>query len=369
MARIGFDARKYFDFGIGTYIRQLTRALPEALPLHSFVLFVSPDDYGRIPSGERMEKVVSDVGKYTIREWLSYGGTIRRRGVELFHEPHYTLPAGLSGNSVVTIHDLIHLKFPEYFSAGARAYAWLMMRHAVQHSGAVIAVSERTKQDIIERFGIREEKIHLVYNGVAKHFRRLEPSEALQQFKRRFSLDKPFVLYVGGFGRHKNISVLLRAFCLLVRKEKGVQLVFAGKRFFEDGDLSREALRLGIESFIKDLGILQDDELVTLYNLASVVVLPSLYEGFGFPALEAMACGTPVVVSDRGALPEIVGDAALIAEAENAESLASAMENLLVDSELRNRLIERGRKRAAGFTWEEAARKTAQVYEKVLNRT
>jgi glycosyltransferase involved in cell wall biosynthesis len=115
--------------------------------------------------------------------------------------------------------------------------------------------------------------------------------------------------------------------------------------------------------------MLQDDELVTLYNLASVVVLPSLYEGFGFPALEAMACGAPVVVSDRGSLPEIVGDAALIVEAENDESFASAMENVLIDSEVRNRLIERGMSRAAGFTWEEAARKTAQVYEELLKRT
>ncbi|HXG38289.1 MAG TPA: glycosyltransferase family 1 protein [Bacteroidota bacterium] len=369
MARIGIDARKYFDFGIGTYIRQLTCALHDGLPKHYFVLFVSQDDNGRIPSSERMEKVVANVGKYTLREWLFYAGTVRRERVDLFHEPHYTLPAGLSGKSVVTIHDLIHLKFPEYFSAGARAYAWFMMRHAVKNSGAVIAVSERTKQDIVEQFDVREEKVHVVYNGIGKHFRRLEPSEALQQFKKRYALEKPFVLYVGGLGRHKNIPVLLRAFRILLEKEKGLQLVFAGKRLFEVRELAQEAQRLGIEQCIKDLGMLQDDELVELYNLASVVVLPSLYEGFGFPALEAMACETPVVVSDRGSLPEIVGDAALIVEAENDEAFASSLESVLVDSEVRKKLIERGRSRVAGFTWEEAARKTAQVYEKLLNRT
>lgn len=368
MARIGIDARKYFDFGIGTYIRQLTRALHELVPSHSFVLFVSPGENGRIPSDERVEKVVTDVGKYTLREWLLYARTVQRQQIDLFHEPHYTLPAGLSVQSVVTIHDLIHLKFPEYFSTGARAYAWFMMRHAVRNSGAVIAVSERTKQDIVERFGVEEEKIRVVYNGIGKHFRKLEQSEILQQFKGRYSLDRPFVLYVGGLGRHKNILVLLRAFRILLEKEKDLQLVFAGKRFFEVDALVREARQLGLEHSIKDLGMLQDDELVALYNLASVVVLPSLYEGFGFPAVEAMACGTPVVVSNRGSLPEIVGDAGVVVEAD-AESFASAMESVLVDSDLRSRLMERGRSRAAGFTWEEAAKKTAMVYEELLKRT
>jgi glycosyltransferase involved in cell wall biosynthesis len=269
----------------------------------------------------------------------------------------------------VTIHDLIHLKFPEYFSPVARTYAWFMMRYAVNNSGAVIAVSEKTKEDILERFDVEQEKIHVIHNGISQHFRRLEPSEALQKFRTRYSLDRPFVLYVGGLGRHKNIPVLLRAFRIVREKEKGIQLVFAGRRFVEAHELVREAWRLGIENSIRDFGMLQDDELVLLYNLASVVVLPSLYEGFGFPALEAMACGTPVIVSDRGSLPEIVGDAAIVVEADRAESFATALERVLVDSDLRNKLRERGLRRAGGFTWEEAARKTAQVYDTLLKRT
>jgi glycosyltransferase involved in cell wall biosynthesis len=369
MARIGIDARKYFDFGIGRYIRQLTLALHEEQPLHSWVLFISPDARGRIPTGERMETVLTDVGKYTLREWLGFGATVRRQQIDLFHEPHYTLPAGLARKSVVTIHDLIHLKFPEYFSPVARTYAWFMMRYAVNNSGAVIAVSEKTKEDILERFDVEQEKIHVIHNGISQQFRRLEPSEALQKFRTRYSLDRPFVLYVGGLGRHKNIPVLLRAFRIVREKEKGLQLVFAGRRFVEAHALVHQARQLGIEDAITDVGMLEDDELVFLYNLASVVVLPSLYEGFGFPALEAMACGTPVVVSDRGSLPEIVGDAAIIVEADRAESFAAALERVLHDADLRDKLRERGLRRASTFTWQEAARKTAQVYDTLLKYT
>jgi glycosyltransferase involved in cell wall biosynthesis len=366
MARIGIDARKYFDFGIGTYIQELTRALHDLHPLHSFVLFVAPADVGRIPPMARLQPVVSRYGKYSIGEWLWYARTIRQQRVDVFHEPHYTLPAGLRGKSVVTIHDLIHLIFPEYFSASARSYAWLMMRHAVQHSGAIIAVSECTKRDLVEHFGVREETIHVIYNGVGRHFRRLDDQELLRQFITQHALRKPFLLYVGGLGKHKNIPVLLKAFRLLQEKGMEMDLVFAGKKFFDVADLAAQAHALGITQAIRDLGPLENEHLVTLYNLATVVVVPSLYEGFGFPALEAMACGTPVVVSDRGALPEVAGNAALIFEAKQPESLAAAVEKICADSHVRDRLIEQGKQRAAAFSWEDAARKTAHVYESLL---
>lgn len=366
MALIGLDGRKYFDFGIGTYIRHLVQAFYELRTSHSFVLFVSPEDKLQIQAPDGMSKVESRYGKYSVGEFVNYGTLIRRQQIDLFHEPHYTLPAGLKGRSVVTIHDLIHLKFPQYFNALQRTYAAFMMRYAVENAGAVIAVSKRTKEDILERFRVPDDRVHVIYNGVSNRFRKNERSDSLEHFKKSYALSEPFILYVGGLKPHKNIPVLLNAFKILRASHKEVNLVFAGEQFFEDVGLSNQAHELGVSNAIKDLGKLEGDDLVSLYNLADVVVLPSLYEGFGFSALETMACGTPVIVSDRGSLPEIVGDGAIIFEAEKPESFAEALKRVLDDTHLQSQLIERGLKQASKFSWKETASKTLQLYESLL---
>lgn len=367
MARIGIDARKYFDFGIGTYIQQLVQAFGERASIHNIVLFVAPEESNAIQLPDGMSKVPVDYAKYSIREYVSYGRRVRSEHIELFHEPHYTLPAGLKGRSVVTIHDLIHLKFPQYFNAVQRAYARFMIRHAVNDSGAVIAVSQRTKEDIVERLRISDERIHVIYNGVHRKFRKVDDSRALEQRKQRFRLERPFVLYVGGQKPHKNIGVLLKAFQEAQESFPDLELVFVGERLSEHKALADQARSLGIDSKVKDIGRLHGDELVYLYNLAQVLVIPSLYEGFGLPALEAMACGTPVVVSDRGSLPEIAGNGALVFEAHRADALADTLRQVFNDSTLRAGLIERGLKQAERFSWNITAEQTLRVYESVIS--
>lgn len=366
MARIGIDARKYFDYGIGTYIQQLVKAFQHLPSSHSFVLFLAPEDMTRVEPQTGTRTVKSRFGKYSVSEFLNYGAYVRKQGVDLFHEPHYTLPLGLRGRSVVTIHDLIHLKFPEYFNPLRRAYAVFMIRQAVTNAGAVIAVSQKTKEDIAERFGVGDDRIHVIYNGISEQFRKIEHSTVLEYFKKSKGLSKLIVLFVGGLGRHKNIPVLLKAFKLANASKSDLELVFAGERLLENKELTILARELGILGAIKDLGRLNGEELVALYNCADVVVLPSLYEGFGFPALEAMACETPVIVSDRGSLPEVAGDGALSFEAERPDSLAEAVKKILYDSQFRGQLVERGKMRAKQFTWHAAAKKTLALYESLL---
>ncbi len=366
MARIGIDARKYFDYGIGTYIQELVKEFQQLQSSHSFLLFLAPEDMMRVQPQNGTTTVESRFGKYSVGEFFNYGAYIRRHEVDLFHEPHYTLPRGLQGRSVVTIHDLIHLKFPEYFNPVQRAYAAFMIRQAVTKAGALIVISRKTKEDIVARFGVREDRVHVIYNGVSERFRKIERSTALDDFRKSKGLDKPYVLYVGGLGRHKNIPVLLKAFRLVRASRSELDLVFAGERLFDNEELSTLARELDVVSAIKDCGRMDGEELVLLYNSASIVVLPSLYEGFGFPALEVMACGTPAIVSDRGSLPEVAGNGGLSFEANRPDSLAEALMKTLDDSQFRSQLVERGTMRAAQFTWRAAAKQTLAVYESLL---
>lgn len=368
MASIAIDARKYFDYGIGSYIQNLASALSGMGSKHSYTLLASSSDIARITEPEGWRKAVCDEKKYSIGEIARLGRRAMADGCELFHEPHYTLPSGLQGRSVVTIHDLIHLKFPQLFSPMQRLYAGAMIRYAVNNAGAVIAVSQRTKDDIIERFGVAEESVHVVHNGVRPSFRRLSDNGSITRFRNSQGLEKPYLLYVGNVKPHKNIPTLLRAFAGVRSRFPELNLVFAGGSCLRDSGLETLSLQLGCSKSIRDLGQLSEPDLVTAYNGADVVVLPSLYEGFGFPALEAMACGVPVVVSNGGALPEVVGDAAIVVEATQHEQFSAAILELLENSEKRSELIQSGLARAAGFTWEKAGTETLRIYEKVLGR-
>ena len=368
MAHIAIDARKYFDYGIGSYIQNLVPALSQLNTAHSFTLFVASRDWQKVELPSGWKKVRCDYGKYSFGEIAFLGRDARAAAVDLFHEPHYTLPAGLRGKSVVTVHDLIHLKLPQYFSFVQREYAKAMLGHAVRHAGAVIAVSQKTKEDILEAFHVKEEKVSVVHNGVRGSFRKLADSESVRQFRVARGLNQPFLLFVGNVKPHKNVPALLEAFALVHSRYRDLDLVFAGGDCLGNASLKELSEKLRISNRIRDLHQLEEPELVRAYNAAEAVILPSLYEGFGFPALEAMACGTPAIVSGGGALPEVVGDAAIVVEPANGESLANAIVSLLGDPKKRSVLIEKGTARAADFSWNKVGEQTLAIYERVLEQ-
>jgi glycosyltransferase involved in cell wall biosynthesis len=368
MAKIAIDARKYFDYGIGSYIQNLASVLSGMHTSHAFTMLAASADIGRIEAPDGWSKERSDYEKYSIGEIAFLGRNALAAGIELFHEPHYTLPAGLRGRSVVTIHDLTHLKAPQYFSVVQRGYAAVMMRYAVRNAGAIIAISQKTKDDILEAFHLDEDSVTVVYLGVRPVFRRLEDRSSIKSLRVTRGLQKPFVLFVGNVKPHKNIPALLSAFAQVQASVQDLDLVFAGSSCLADPTLAEQARRLGITGSIRDLNRVSESELVAAYNAAEVVVLPSFNEGFGYPPLESMACGTPAVVSTGGALPEIVGDAATIFDPLRPEELAEAIRTILEDSQKRITLIEKGKKRAAGFSWQKTGEQTLTIYEKVLDR-
>jgi glycosyltransferase involved in cell wall biosynthesis len=368
MAHIAIDARKYFDFGIGSYIQNLISALPDLRSKHTYTLFAGPQDIQRIQAPADWQKHPTPHKRYSVGELLLLGREARALNVDIFHEPHYTLPTGLQGRSVVTVHDLIHLRMPQFFNAGQRAYARAVIGHAVRHAGAVIAISQKTKDDILETFKVPEQSVEVVYLGVRPMFRRLEERSGIDRFLASAKLSKPFVLYVGNVKPHKNIRALLSAFAMLRSQRKDLTLVFAGGSCKEEKALYDQASQLGILDSIHDLHHISDDELVCAYNAADVLAFPSLYEGFGYPALEAMACGTPTVVSSGGSLPEIVGAASCIIDPHRPEDLAAALADVLRDPELRRDLIAKGKINVQRFSWRSTAGRTLDIYEKVLKR-
>ncbi|HTR81634.1 MAG TPA: glycosyltransferase family 1 protein [Bacteroidota bacterium] len=366
MPLIAFDARKYNDFGIGTYIRHLIQEFSIMDSSPDFFLFLNPDAHVEIelPGGWKSSAV--RYGKYSIGELLLFGRTVNSSGASLFHSPHYTLPVGIRNNSVVTIHDLIHLRFPQFFSPLQRAYSYGMMYHAIHDSAFVITDSEFTKKDILRSFRVSEEKIVVIHLGVDAAFFRPPPVSFTEEVRTKFNLRRRYILFAGNAKPHKGIPVLLRAFRELSRLYSDVDLVFAGGSANGDTGLQAVGEDHGFEDRVISVGHVSEKELVTLYRSAEMFVLPSLYEGFGLPALEAMACRTPVVVSDAGSLPEVVGDAALVFKSGDSHALSEAMRSLLDQSQLKKELIEKGEKRARHFSWQRTAIKTAEIYRRLL---
>lgn len=368
MAHIALDARKYFDFGIGSYIQNLISAMAELRPKQTFSILVAKEDVRRVQCPEGWQVHSTPYKRYSVGELTLLGRQARRLGADILHEPHYTLPIGLKGRSVVTIHDIIHLKMPQFFNPAQRIYARGVIGHAVRNAGAVIVDSQKTKDDIMDAFKAKDEDIEVVYLGVRPMFRKIEDRSAVTRFLSAAGLQRPYVLYVGNVKPHKNIPVLLNAFAQVRRARADVDLVFVGGSCKENRDLSAQAHRLGILEAVRDLHHLSHEELVCAYNGAEVLVLPSLYEGFGYPVLEAMACGTPTVVSTGGSLPEIAGSASLTVDPTRPEEVAEALLSVIQDPEMKRDLVAKGRINVQRFSWRATAGKTLDIYERVLNR-
>jgi glycosyltransferase involved in cell wall biosynthesis len=365
--RIGIDVRKYSDLGIGTYIRTLL-AEYDKTPKHDLVLFASEEEAGQIRSKHRGEVVVERAGKYSARELVALSAQARAHRCDLFHAPHYTLPFFLPCPSVVTIHDLIHLKFPESFSLMKRAYARTVIGHACSASDAIIVDAEFTRQDIIQTFRVKPEKIHVVHLGVRREFTEALAGTASRPGSLSLPEGTPYVLYVGSLKPHKNVPVLLKAFAGLTDLAQ-LRLVLSGEPLDEDAGLRSLARELGIRERIVDAGRVSTEGLVWLYRNASVVVLPSHYEGFGLPILEAMACGTPFIGARSASIPEVAGEGGLLFDPNDPFELARLIRAVVTDPSLREAQRAYGLANAKRFSREAQAAQTMQIYESIVPRT
>jgi glycosyltransferase involved in cell wall biosynthesis len=370
--RIAIDIRKYHDFGIGTYVRNLVHHLAHIDQQTEYVLLCRPQDRDAIALPSANFRVVPEpASPYSLAEQVRIPMALRREHVDLFHSPHYVLPPLIHCRSVVTIHDCIHLMFPQYLPGRvAHAYAKVQMWTAAHRSDRVLTVSETSKQDILRRFRIPADKVTVVYNAIDERLTIPPAPEDFARVRVRYQLRDPFALYVGNIKPHKNLERLIEAFRELRQQPEfeSLKLVIIGDEISKYQGLRRAVHRHKLHKHVRFFGFVAPETLGVLYRLARVFVFPSLYEGFGLPPLEAMYFGTPVVTSNVSSLPEVVGDAAILVDPYSSESIAEGMRRALLDEELRASLREKGMARAREFSWESSVRQIHEVYTEVMER-
>jgi glycosyltransferase involved in cell wall biosynthesis len=368
---VAIDARKLHDFGIGTYIRNLLRQLARIDRDTEYVLLCRESDLDvGAQLGPNFRTVLEPSPNYSLREQIHVPWVLRRERPDVYHAPHYVLPAGVRCRSVVTIHDCIHLMFPQYLpNKAAYAYARASMWAAARRSNCILTVSEASKRDILHFFNVPPAKIVVVYNAIDEHFWETPPEEDVARVRERYQLDHQFVLYVGNIKPHKNLVRLIEAFAELRKSGfEQVKLLIIGDEISRLPALRRSVHRHKLHKHVRFLGYLPDRTLAILYRLAAVFVFPSLYEGFGLPPLEAMASGTPVVTSNVSSLPEVAGDAAVLVDPYDVDSIVEGLRLVLSNPAAAADLRRRGLERAREFSWARSVEKTRQVYQAIGGR-
>ena len=372
--KIAIDARKWRDYGIGTYVRNVVRHLAQIDRETTYLLFCNPADESALRDlAENFVPVVDSSAGYSLREHISLPLKLRSLGAELLHSPHYVRPLLCTIPSVVTIHDCIHLLFPQYLpNRMAFRYARFVMGSAIRNSSIVFTVSEASRADILRFYPSTDPaKVHVVPNAIDAELL-VDPGEAeRERVRERYQIRGRFVLFAGNVKPHKNLERLIRAFAR-VRCQEGnedLRLVVIGDDVSRYASLRRTADEAGVRQEVRFFGFVPHETLAALYRMATVFAFPSLYEGFGLPPLEAMACGTPVVTSRISSLPEVVGDGALLVDPYNEDDIAQGIARVLDDEDLRARLVARGLERAASYSWARSVRQIHAGYMKALGRT
>lgn len=354
-APIAIDARMWTRSGIGRYLRELVSAMERLRGANAF----------RLIGSARPDFIRSRSKIYSLAEQLEVPRLAR--GAELLHVPNFNIPAIWGGKLVATVHDLTYLH--EAGAAGRpmaslffRAYLSLLARKA----DAVITVSEFTKQDLLSHVrGLRAERVFVTPEAASDLFVRIRDARTLESARRELGLSDPFILSVGSLRPHKNLIRLINAVeRLRSAHQLPLMLVLAGQPMPGYAELES---RLARAPFVRVLPNCADAQLVHLYNLTEAFVMPSLREGFGLPLVEAMRCGAPILASNRSSIPEVLGDAGVLFDPERVDALSDAIYNVLKNRDLRENLSQKGLKRSEHFSWENTARLTLDIYERVLS--
>lgn len=365
--RIGIDARLvyYTQAGITQYIERLVESLARVDDETEYMILQSRKD--RVPLVDRpnFRRVpIWTPCHHRLEQW-SLRFEISAFDLDVLHSPDFIPPSAGRFKSVITVHDLAFLLYPHFLTKESARY-YGQIDQAVRRTDHIIAVSEATKYDLTQRLGVPDSKVTVIYEASSPQYRPLPEEEVRRYVERKFGIDGCYILFVSTIEPRKNVPGLLQAYRRLLDFYKDdVQLILVGGQGWLFDEVFGTVERLKLTERVRFLGRVDTVDLPYLYNAARLLVQPSFYEGFGLSPLEAMACGTPVIVSNVSSLPEVVGDAGLRVDPEDVSELAVGMHRLLTDESLREEMIEKGLARAASFSWEKAARQTLEVYRKV----
>lgn len=361
--KIAYDLRRIANPGIGRYMKTLVEATVELSPENEYLLIMAPNTDHLVNTGESVRRIYARSKYYSISEQAELPMLLRKHGVDILHAPHFVVPVIRTCMTVATIHDAIHLIYPQDISSPVgRVYARIMMHLATNIADRVITVSEYSKTDLIRLLGAKPSKITVIPPFFQSNISTVTSSDEIDAVRRRYGISRDYILYMGIFKQRKNHEGLLRAFAELIRQGIDIELVISGPIKEGKAKLSRIAEDLGIANRLVFSGFVKEEDMAALYSGAAVYACPSLYEGFGFTPLEAMACGVPVVCHNGTSLPEVCGEAALYGDARQPLQFAEALRKALEDSELRQRLKRLGYENARRFTATRSAAATMDLY-------
>jgi len=379
--RVGLDGSplKSLKTGVGRYTHELVAGLRQHVPDLDLYFYYGTSWSSAVMSLEvadmhslrhlaknGLKKIVPPFVQTKIKARVFRSGFYRNK-LDLFHATNYVAPE-FEGRSVVTIYDMSHLRYPE--THPVQRIDWFAKRFepTLQNACQVITISEFSKKEITDLLGISSDNISIIYPGVNSEFRPLEEEDLIEKLNKWSLKPNGYLLTVGTLEPRKNLINLVKAFDLLPNAVKAdYPLVMAGMSGWREKSLMQEMDFLINQGHLIPLGYLSDEDLATIYSGARLFVYLSLYEGFGMPPLEAMACGTPVVVSNRASLPEVVGQAGILVDADDIDSVAWIIQTLIEDDHQCRRMVRSGFQQAAKFTWQACAEKTFAVYQKALS--
>ncbi|MBI4994522.1 glycosyltransferase family 4 protein [Candidatus Peregrinibacteria bacterium] len=371
--RIGIDARFYSGSftGIGRYVYELIDNLLKLDRRNEYVLFFNSPEFEKFTAPRKgVTKILADSPHYSFKEQFHFWRILQKANLDLMHFTHFNAPILYRRPSIVTIHDLTLNLHPGKKMAGAihRLAYTLTIQSIIKRSKRVIAPSEHTRQDIVKHFNIEPDKIAVIHEGVNPSFHKISDENIVNDFLAKTGLTKPYILYTGVWRSHKNLVNLIKAFAILKHTHHFPGwLVITGKEDPWYPEVKQTVANENLEGCVRFTGLVPDEDLVLLYNSASIFVLPSFYEGFGLPALEAFACGVPACVSKTSSLPEVCGTAAEYFDPNDPNDMASKIALVYNDDTKKADLISRGFERIKDFSWSKMAEQTLDLYNQTLN--
>jgi len=360
---IAIDARSVNNnkTGIGNYIVNLVDGLKAADKGNNYVVYTE-----KVRHSIKKIPIISAISRifYLFYDNLVFPFVLLVNKIDVYHCPAFILPLfNFKYKKVITIADLGFYVFGNNFSKKWHArHLKFMLPISVKKADKIIAISDSTKKQIVEIFGVPEEKVKTIYLGVSEKYKVIEDKKVIESLLEKYQIKKPFILFVGNMDPRKNLKRLISAFRKLKVNKSNLQLVIIGRK----GELFQQDILEEVKrGDIVLTGYLDEDAVICLYNAASVFVFPSLYEGFGLPILEAMACGCPVVTSKVYSMPEVAGNAAILINPEKVDEISEAVLNIMDDNKLRENLIAKGFERAKKFNWEKTALETMEVFKTI----